>query len=330
LNSLSNSILWEFNATFWTVYPPIVGDLNNDNKSEVIFGSYDGFVYVLDGISGSLIWKYNTKSRFGIVMSPSLGDINSDGIIDIIVSDSDNVIHAIDGNSGSRLWCFYVENIYSSPTIGDFDGDKRLDVVIKTEEKIHAIKGNNGKLLWSIPLDAYLISASVPIFIVDVDEKKDMEIVTLEDKKSTNDTFLNIYDFESEKYIHSYWNPFGGNTGRTNSLVEVDRDNDGLSNKYEKYIGTKYNEKDTDKDKLPDWYEHIWIKTDPTIEDTDKNGITDKEEDLDGDKLTNYEELKKGTNPLKKDTDKDLIKDNRDPNPLYPEGWIYYRYPHQL
>ncbi|MHA1400656.1 MAG: FG-GAP-like repeat-containing protein [Candidatus Heimdallarchaeaceae archaeon] len=324
LNSLSNSILWEFKKKYWNVYPPVVGDLNNDYKLEVVFGSYDGFVYALDGIDGSLLWKYNTNSRLGIVQSPSLGDINSDGIIDVIVSDFDNIIHAIDGASGRRLWVFSVENIYSSPTIGDFDGDKRLDVIIKTEEKIRAIKGSNGKLLWSIPLDSYPISIRVPIFMVDVDTTKDMEIITLEDKKSTNDTFLNIYDFESEKYCHSYWNPLGGYIGRTNSLEAVDRDNDGLSNNYENYIGTNNCVTDTDSDHLPDWYEHFWTNTDPTLEDSDSNGLSDKDEDLDGDSLTNYEELMIGTKPLAWDTDKDLLKDDFDPFPLSPDGWIYY------
>ncbi len=82
---------------------------------------------------------------------------------------------------------------------------------------------------------------------------------------------------------------------------------------------------DSDGDDLPDTYEIL--KTAPHLmpntADTDGNGLSDKDEDLDGDGLTTFEEFTLGTNPLSADSDGDGLSDKdeiaRLTNPLDPD-----------
>jgi Bacterial TSP3 repeat len=104
----------------------------------------------------------------------------------------------------------------------------------------------------------------------------------------------------------------------------VDTDNDGLSDAKEKELGTDPLKPDTDGDGLKDGFEVNSTKTDPKVPDSDSkatpnkdefgNAISDANEDLDGDGLTNKQEQDLGTNPLIADTDNDGITDGDEVN----------------
>ncbi|MGE7093322.1 VWA domain-containing protein [Lysinibacillus sp. NPDC048646] len=84
-----------------------------------------------------------------------------------------------------------------------------------------------------------------------------------------------------------------------------DTDGDGLFDYQELSLGTNMHEKDTDKDGLEDNYELQFTLTNPTLKDTDGNGVSDGDEDLDEDGLTNLQELELGTDPKNADSDSD-------------------------
>jgi len=67
---------------------------------------------------------------------------------------------------------------------------------------------------------------------------------------------------------------------------------------------------DRDGDGLPNTFERDWTKTDPARRDTDRDGIPDGSEDLDGDRLTNRQEYVTGTRPRRGDTDRDGKRDD--------------------
>ncbi len=102
--------------------------------------------------------------------------------------------------------------------------------------------------------------------------------------------YLYSYDLNDESAGSSQT---GGNSN-TGSLTEEDL------------------ETDTDGDGLTDYEEIYLTHTNPFMLDTDKNGISDAEEDLDLDGLDNLQEIQYGTNPADNDTDGDNLLDNEE------------------
>ena len=91
--------------------------------------------------------------------------------------------------------------------------------------------------------------------------------------------------------------------------LEIDTDNDTLSDYIEVLYLTDFYNEDTDGDGLSDGIEVYKTYTDPLRVDTDNNGINDGDEDYDKDKLTNIEEKNYGTDYDHVDTDFDSISD---------------------
>ena len=125
-------------------------------------------------------------------------------------------------------------------------------------------------------------------------------------------------------------------------LTGCDSDGDGLSNAYEKEIGTDPSLADTDGDGLSD-KEELEGGTDPLLADSDGDGLLDGEEedvgtdpfeaDSDGDGLSDGEEVAAGTDPNVVDTDGDGYTDfeegvaGTDPldvsSVIYQGGWPF-------
>ncbi|HST86152.1 MAG TPA: hypothetical protein VLL08_30720 [Kineosporiaceae bacterium] len=129
--------------------------------------------------------------------------------------------------------------------------------------------------------------------------------------------------------------PFAIDAGKSPIKV-VDKDQDGLTDRFEKLLGTNSKLADTDSDGLSDAFESSVSHTDPLSKDTDKDGILDGVEqaqgsdagrvdvpeaarkagfggletlDSDKDGLSDGFEKRHGTNPLAADTDKDGLTD---------------------
>jgi WD40 repeat protein len=129
---------------------PAMGDINGDKKNEIVFGSDDGMLYVLNG-NGSSLPGFPKATEGSIRSSPALGDLNGDGSLEIVVGSLDTGLYSI-GKDGSIVCGFPVitgsssiGGIYSSPALGDIDGDGSLDIAIgetKYEEALSSILGS--------------------------------------------------------------------------------------------------------------------------------------------------------------------------------------------
>ncbi len=101
-----------------------------------------------------------------------------------------------------------------------------------------------------------------------------------------------------------------GDNGVIDGLEDFDDDN--VTNYHEGRFDTDPFAADTDGDGLPDRFEVQYPALDQTSADTDDDGVTDSEWDVDDDGLTNYEEYEAGTNPLLADEDGDGLNDSRE------------------
>jgi hypothetical protein len=111
---------------------------------------------------------------------------------------------------------------------------------------------------------------------------------------------------------------------RTERVADVDADADGLTDAFEKLIGTNSGMADTDADGVSDSHEVLTARTDPLsagnrIRDADADGLSDvtekllgtrvRDADTDNDQLLDAVEVALGTDPRRIDSDGDGVTD---------------------
>ena len=121
---------------------PAIGDVNGDGQNDVVFGSFDHNVYVLDNRCNTIAIKDNRDSIFS---TPALYDVDGDGQMEIFIggdatrndavpeSFAGGVFRALRYNGTGQLAEFWqrrsTETFMSGAAVGDIDGDGRLEVV---------------------------------------------------------------------------------------------------------------------------------------------------------------------------------------------------------
>jgi len=140
---------------------PIIVDLDNNGKQEIIFGAFGTpkiYVYNYDGTS-FLNWPVSAGSYS---LSPSVGDIGGDGVEEIVASSNDGGIYIFD-ISGKIInnWNvgFPISEI-TTPSLGDVNNDGQLEIVVSLRDKSSDfvswiyVWDHNGRLLdgWPVKL----------------------------------------------------------------------------------------------------------------------------------------------------------------------------------
>lgn len=106
------------------------------------------------------------------------------------------------------------------------------------------------------------------------------------------------------------WNDNGVLVVSENNMdIEIDSDDDGITDYYETLVGTNKYNRDTDEDGLMDSQEMFLTKSNPIIYDSLVSGIPDFNVDSDTDGLNNGIEVEIGTDPNKSDSDDDGLSD---------------------
>ena len=136
-----------------------IGDIDNDNNSEVIVASDK--LYVLN--------KLGSKERsFGKnIKSVEIGDINGDKIKDIIAGQSGGIITAYTGN-GLEFWRLSLTTDFPKViAVFDLNNDGLDEVLIASREcKFYMISGD-GSILWIYSIGAWSDSDSMDGAIID-------------------------------------------------------------------------------------------------------------------------------------------------------------------
>ncbi|HFD40652.1 MAG TPA: hypothetical protein ENJ31_12485, partial [Anaerolineae bacterium] len=166
LDGRNGQELWTFDTQDWlnhvhdgwldgVISTPAIADIDGDGQLEIAFGAWDQCIYLLD-CNGQPLWGnlpgivpgtycgghgfYNEDT---IWSSPALADITGDGRLEIIIGADISAgnwwgdptggylrILDADGNSLAREWMD--QALYSSPSVGDLDGDGEYEIVIGT------------------------------------------------------------------------------------------------------------------------------------------------------------------------------------------------------
>ncbi|TFH02300.1 MAG: hypothetical protein E4H14_17750 [Candidatus Thorarchaeota archaeon] len=256
-------------------------DANSDREIDVAVGSNDNRMYLFRSSDGQQIWNYTVGDD--ISNAASIGDVDGDNKAEVVFGSKDSTLYCVNAENGLLQWKF-VGGIFSwftsSPTLADFTGDGRIDVIvgsfISPNNGLLVLDGFTGELVYRIADDN---AVSSPI-VLDFNGDNVNEAVW------TNDNIVYLLSI-SEGGNRNYWQGLSGTQEftRTGTQVDLDPDFDFLSTMSELFYGTNPASNDTDSDLMPDGWE-AYHGLNPLINDSYL--------DFDSDGLTNIQEFNIG------------------------------------
>jgi len=135
----------------------------NGGGDDVVVGDNSGYLYALDGLTGTEIWAEPFEAGAGIGSSAAASDVNNDDIPDISFGAYDGHVYMVDGATGTLIWKYNcgtgLFSVQSSPAMADVSGDGIADVIIGADETVWCfygpgIGGGQTYALWSNEFNA--------------------------------------------------------------------------------------------------------------------------------------------------------------------------------
>jgi hypothetical protein len=188
---------------------PTVADLDKDGKQEIVVGGTDGRLYAIRP-DGTLLWSFDTAAAINplvthqgkslIDSAPAIADLDGDGWLEIVVGvgapagvfgynggmivldhtghmrsgwpqiTADQIGPGMGGPDG------YIEGFYSSPALGDIDGDGDLEIIAGSWDMRVYAWHSDGTLVTGWPRFVYDTVWSSPA-LADIDNDGHLEII---------------------------------------------------------------------------------------------------------------------------------------------------------
>jgi hypothetical protein len=167
-NPATDGVFYRFpDRQWWHYQMPAMCDIDNDGADEIIVGTQDSTLYVLNG-DGSDVpgWPVALGDFAG--GGVAVGDIDDDGDLEIVCTVKNTSNIRAYSHDGIQLWSKFAHMILffnPSPALGDLTGDGKLEVVYPASNGMLEVRRYNGTNLpgFPIPYSATSYTESSPI-----------------------------------------------------------------------------------------------------------------------------------------------------------------------
>lgn len=150
LKGTDQELIWNKSINNYVYHGTTIGDLDNDGKNELYFGSYNDTLYCINAIDGSTKWTYYEGQYFTPYAAPVIADVDDDGKCEII----ENMWYktVVLNSEGIPKWK-YIDEDYSysfrGVAVADITNDNYPDIVFATDAgTIYGLSGLDGKRIF--------------------------------------------------------------------------------------------------------------------------------------------------------------------------------------
>jgi hypothetical protein len=217
----------------WTHAPvygtPAIGDVDGDGKLEVVFGSFDHHLYLVDAATGTAKPGWPVDVLDTVYSSAALYDIDGDGLPDIIIGTDDYLVNGgclrvlrHDGTSVAGFPKCIDQTINSTPVVVDLDGDGKPEIIHGTgafyapptyhpTHQVYAWHCDGSPVAgWPVAVDGQV--GTTPA-VADLNGDGKLEVVVTDDNTGPSGTF-HVYAFQANGTLLWKTQPqdFNGNT----------------------------------------------------------------------------------------------------------------------
>ncbi len=204
-------VVWRVKAELCIATSPVIGDLDNDGTYEVIYASCDGYIYVINSITGEIEWRYITGGEFA---DPLIWDIDGDGYPEIITMGAQGILYVLN-YTGQAEWFYKNRFFRGSPVVLDIDNDGYYEVVAGSSDGFLYVFSHNGELINRIKLGDYPVQTPS---LADIDKDGIMEVFVVEGY------YLHIVDLSENGEYSVYTLDLGHDLIGPPVLYDVDND----------------------------------------------------------------------------------------------------------
>jgi len=200
----------------------VLGDLDRDGNDEIVFAGRDGWIYAVKA-NGAILWQYNavpamdavavhSAGKIVVASTPAIADIDSDGWPEVIAgvgTDTSTLGHnggmivlTHDGRLvsgwpqmiGEVNLNGFSDGVWSSPTVGDLDGDGKMEIVAGGfDHRVYAWHPDGTPLIgWPRYVDDTVWSSPA---LADLDRDGYLEIVIGSDCWGQKGGYLHAYRY---------------------------------------------------------------------------------------------------------------------------------------
>lgn len=166
---------WKYDVGALLLSSPVVEDIDNDGKKEIIFGTKDGQIISID-LKGNQKWSFSAQESHSDVelmfldaetsdsihSTPNIDDIDWDGKKEIVFGTEAGKLYVLK-NDGKLLWTFQAEGPIRGAAIIQKFNNKESGIIFGSSDKNLYFLNSKGKLLWQFEADAEI--ESCPAFL---------------------------------------------------------------------------------------------------------------------------------------------------------------------